>query len=145
MKRYCPDCGNSLEKGRYSCLVCGLSLVPPWIRLWHGDQWCMTFTEADNAVTRQVFHGVFREVKGATGLLVSSYFPSDETIPLFSVKHKESGWFIESPAHTKNYVSLDNKRIDATPIEIRDGSKLEIMSGSDGLAVAAFVYQFGKN
>lgn len=135
----CPSCGNPLAG--LKCELCGHSSIPEWIRLWHDNQISMTFRDDVSPVTRDLFHGYFRNVLSPTGHPVAAYFPSDSS-PLFVVKRDDDGWNAHATGGHRNKVLLDGSDLDASCGGIRDGSRLELFSGTEGGVVATFVFKF---
>lgn len=101
----------------------------------------MTFRDDTSPVTRDLFHGYFRNVLSPTGHPVAAYFPSDGS-PLFVVKRDDDGWNALANGSHRNKVLLDGSDLDASCGGIRDGSRLELLSGTEGGVVAAFVFKF---
>lgn len=135
----CPSCGNPLAA--LKCGLCGHSSVPEWVRLWHDDKVSMTFSEGISAVTRDLFHGFFRNVISPAGHPVAAYFPSDGT-PLFIVTRSDDGWNAIGTDCHRNKVILDGSDLDLSLREIRDGSRLDLYSSNEAAIVATFVFRF---
>jgi len=135
----CPSCGENITA--FKCRMCGHSSIPEWIRLWYGDQVSMTFNCDASTVTRDLFHGYFRNVLSPSGHPVAAYFPSDG-LPFFVVTRGDDGWKATSNVSHRNKVLLDGRDLDATSREIRDGSRLELFSGTETVVVAIFIFKF---
>lgn len=135
----CPSCGNPLSG--LKCGLCGHSSIPEWIRLWFGDQVSMTFRDDASPVTRDLFHGFFRHVLAPAGHPVAAYFPSDGS-PLFIVSRGDDGWKAAANGSHRNKVMLDGSELETSCREIRDGSRLELFSGTDSVVVATFIFRF---
>lgn len=101
----------------------------------------MTFRDDSSPVTRDLFHGFFRNILSPTGHPVAAYLPSDGS-PLFVVKRSDDGWIAYADGGHRNKVLLDGSDLDASCGGIRDESKLELFSGTEGIVVATFVFKF---
>lgn len=115
--------------------------TPSWIRLRHDSGASLSFSLAETAVSRQVFHGPFRNVITSSGHPVAAYFPSDDVTPLFTVRRDADGWKIAGSSH-RNYGILNGSTlIDAIWEPLKNGDRLGIFGRNDSGTVAEFVFE----
>ena len=135
----CPNCGNTLDAA--TCKRCGYSTVPAWIRLWHDNNIALTLRDETTNFTRDFFHAHFRHVVTPAGHPVAAYFPSDGA-PFFVVTRAEDGWHASAPVSHRNKAMLDGGDLKTVRQRIHDGSRLEIIAGSDGTVVGTFTFKY---
>lgn len=115
--------------------------VSSWIRLRHDSGASLSFKEGETAVSRQLFHGPFRNVIATSGHPVAAYFPSDDVTPLFTVRKEESGWKIVGGNHRNHGILNGTPLADAVWEPLKNGDRLEIYGRNDSGTVAEFTFE----
>lgn len=115
--------------------------APSWIRLRHDSGASLSFKEDETAVSRQLFHGPFRNVITASGHPVAAYFPSDDVTPLFTVRKEDAGWKIVGGNHRNHGILNGTPLADAAWEPLKNGDRLEIYSRNDSGTVAEFIFE----
>jgi len=115
--------------------------VPSWIRLRHDSGANMSFSIDETPVTRQLFHGPFKQVMTTSGNPIAAYFPSDEGKPFFTIHKDADGWKIKGSEH-RNHCLLNGAKLEVkTWKPVKHGDTLDIFSGKDSTVVGKFTFE----
>jgi hypothetical protein len=115
--------------------------IADWVRLRHESSASMSFSAAETPVTRPLFNGPFRQVNTASGHSIAAYFPSDELMPLFTIRKDADGWKIAGSPH-RNYAILNNTALETDAwLPIKQGDTLEIYSRNEACIIGKFTFE----
>jgi len=115
--------------------------VPSWIRLRHDSGANMSFSADETPVTRQLFHGPFKQVITSTGYPIAAYFPSDDKTPFFTIRKDSNCWKTKGSDHRNNCLLNGTKLDTGIWTIIKQGDILEIYSTKESKVVGKFTFE----
>jgi serine/threonine protein kinase len=117
------------------------SKVPAWIRLRHDSGANMSFSANETLVTRQLFHGPFKQVMTTSGHPIAAYFPSDDKTPFFTIRKDSDCWKTSGSDH-RNHCLLNGAKLETkTLMPIKQGDILEIYGEKESKVVGKFTFE----
>ena len=101
----------------------------------------MSFSANETLVTRQLFHGPFKQVMTTSGHPIAAYFPSDDKTPFFTIRKDSDCWKTSGSDH-RNHCLLNGAKLETkTLMPIKQGDILEIYGEKESKVVGKFTFE----